>query len=166
MSIPEDGLPFALRHKATGLYLGTTGNYAGADVVLTASDDGSTPRWILQAYQNGRYLINAADTTMCLNVAYESKALGAGLQQWSCNGGVSEMWTLVTTSRGAMTLVNQNSRLVAGAAGSTSGSAAIQMASANDPLAQWQWCWHEWDTHCGRATSRRQLSVSKGGGAQ
>ena len=138
MSVPEDGLAFALRHKATGLYLGTTGNYAGADVVLTASSDGSTPRWILQAYQNGRYLINAADTTMCLNVAYESKALGAVLQQWSCNGGVSEMWTLVTTSREGMTLVNQNSRLVAGAAGSTSGSAAIQMASANDPLAQWQ----------------------------
>ena len=137
MSVPEDGLAFALRHKPTGLYLGTTGTYAGAEVVLMASSDGSTPSWILQDYQGGRYLLNATDTTMCLNVAYESKAVGAGLQQWSCNGGASEMWNLVSNSSGGITLVNQNSRLVAGAAGSTSGSAAIQMASANDPLAQW-----------------------------
>ena len=138
MSVPKDGLAFALRHTATGLYLGTTGTYAGAEAVLMASSDGSAQKWVLQDYQSGRYLLNAADTTMCLNVAYESKAAGAGLQQWSCNGGASEMWTLMSTSSGGMTLLNQNSRLVAGAAGSTDGSAAIQMASANDPLTQWQ----------------------------
>ena len=138
MSVPEHGIAFALRHEPTGLYLGTTGIYAGAEVVLTDSSTGSAPRWILQNYQSGRYLLNATDTTMCLNVAYESKAPGASLQQWSCNGGASEMWTLVSTSNGGMTLVNQNSRLAVGAAGSTSGSAAIQMASANDPLVQWQ----------------------------
>ena len=138
MSIPEDGLAFALRHKATGLYLGTTANYAGAEVVLLTSSNGSTPRWILQRAQNGRYLLNATESAMCLNVAYESKTAGAGLQQWNCNGGASEIWTLVPSSSGGVTLVNQNSHLVAGAAGSTSGSATIQMASANDPLAQWQ----------------------------
>ena len=138
MSIPEDGLAFALRHKATGLFLGTTGSYAGAEAVLTTSSDGSTPRWILQHYQNGRYLLNATDTKMCLNVAYESKAVNAALQQWSCNGGASEMWTVVSTSSGSIALVNQNSRLVVGATGSTSGSAVIQMANSNDLLAQWQ----------------------------
>lgn len=138
MSVPGDGLAFALRHKLTGLYLGTTGTYAGAQVVLMTTSDGSVPRWILQGYQSGRYLLNATNTTMCLNVSYESKAIGAALQQWSCNGGASEMWTLVSTSTGGMTLINQNSGLVAGAARSASGSAAIQMASANDPLAQWQ----------------------------
>lgn len=138
MSVPEDGLAFALRHRPTGHYLGTTATYAGAEVVLVTSSDGSVPRWILQGCQSGSYLLNATDTTMCLNVAYESKAIGAGLQQWSCNGGASEMWTLVSNSTGGMTLVNQNSRLVAGAVGSANGSAAIQMASANDPLAQWQ----------------------------
>ena len=138
MTIPEDGLVFNLRHKATGLYLGTTGSYAGAEVVLTLSSDGSTPRWFLQDYRDGRYLLNATDTTMCLNVAYESKAVGAALQQWSCNGGASEMWTVVSTSSGGITLVNQNSRLVVGATGPTSGSAVIQMANSNDPLAQWQ----------------------------
>ena len=138
MSIPEDGLRFALRHKATGLYLGTAGSFAGATVVLTTSSDGLTPRWILQDYQNGRYLLNATDTTMCLNVAYESRAVGAALQQWSCNGGASEMWTIVSTSTGGITLINQNSRLVVGAMESTSGSAVVQMANSNDPLAQWQ----------------------------
>ena len=138
MSIPEDGLAFALRHKATGLYLGAIGSYAGAEVVLTTSSDDSTPTWILQDYQNGRYLLNATDKSMCLNVAYESKAVGAALQQWSCNGGASEMWTVVSTSSGGITLVNHNSRLVAGATGSTSGSAVIQLSSSNDPLAQWQ----------------------------
>lgn len=138
MPVPADGAVFALKNTATGLYLNTTAIYAGAEVVLTASSNGSVPSWILQDYQSGRYLLNAIDTTMCLNVAYESKAEGAILQQWSCNGGASEMWTLVPTSNGTLTLVNQNSGLVAGAAGSTSGSAVIQMASANDPLAQWQ----------------------------
>ena len=138
MSGPVDGLAFSLRHIATGLYLGTTATYAGAEVVLIASSDGSAPKWILQAYHTGRYLLNAAETTMCLNVAYESKAAGADLQQWSCNGGASEMWNLVPTSSGGMTLVNHNSGLVAGAVGSTSGSAVIQIASANEPSAQWQ----------------------------
>ena len=138
MLIPENGLAFALRHNSTGLYLGTTGSYAGAEVVLITSSDGSAPRWILQDHQNGRYLLNSIDTTMCLNVSYESKAVGAALQQWSCNGGASEMWTVVSTSSGGITLVNQNSRLVVGATGSTSGSAVIQMENSNDPLAQWQ----------------------------
>ena len=138
MSVPLEGSAFALRHTATGLYLSTTAAYAGAEVVLTTSSDVSAPRWILQGCQNGHYLLNAADTTMCLNVAYESKAIGAGLQQWSCNGGASEMWTLVPTSSGGLTLVNQNSGLAVGATSLTSGPAVIQTASANDPLARWQ----------------------------
>ncbi|KAL9068834.1 MAG: hypothetical protein Q9161_005921 [Pseudevernia consocians] len=138
MPVPIDGSAFALRNTATGLYLSTIATYAGAEVVLTAPSGASAPSWILQGYQSGRYLLNATDTTMCLNVAYESKAAGAGLQQWSCNGGASEMWALVPTLSGSLTLVNQNSGLVVGAAGSTSGSAVIQMTSANDPLAQWQ----------------------------
>lgn len=138
MAVPADGLALALRNTATGLYLSTTATYAGAEVVLTTLSDASMPRWILQGYKDGRYLLNATDTTLCLNVAYESKAAGASLQQWSCNGGASEMWTLVPTSSGGLTLVNQNSGMVAGAAGSTSGSAVIQLSSSNDPLAQWE----------------------------
>ena len=137
MSILGDGLPFVLRHAATGLYLSTTAAYAGAQIVLIASSDASAPKWILQCYQSEHYLLNAADTTMCLNVSYESKSAGAALQQWSCNGGTSEMWSLMPTSKGSVTLVNQNSGLVAGAAGKTSGSAVVQLSSANDPLAQW-----------------------------
>ena len=138
MSVPADGVAFALKNTATGLYLSATATYAGAEVVLTTPLDGSAPRWMLQGYQGGRYLLNAIDTTMCLNVAYESKVAGASLQQWSCNGGASEMWALMPTSSGGLTLVNQNSGLVAGAAGSTSGSAVIQLSSANHPLAQWE----------------------------
>ena len=137
MSAPADGQAFALQNTATGLYLSTIATYAGAEIILTSLADGSMPSWTLQGYQNGHYMLNATDPTMCLNVAYESKTAGAGLQQWSCNGGASEMWTLSPTSNGNLTLVNQNSGLVAGAAGWTNGSAVIQMASANDPLAQW-----------------------------
>lgn len=138
MSVPVDGIPFALRNIVTGLYLGATATYAGAEVVLSNPPNGSAPRWILQGYQGGRYLLNAMDTNMCLNVAYESRAAGAGLQQWSWNGGASEMWKILPTSSGNLNLVNQNSGLVAGAAGSPSGSAVIQLSSANDPLAQWE----------------------------
>lgn len=138
MSIPADGVAFALKNIATGLYLTTTASYAGAEIVLENVLEGSATRWILQSHHSGQYLLNATDTTMCLNVAYESKDIGAKLQQWSCNGGLSEMWTLAPTSSGGSTLINQNSGLLAGAAGSISGSAVIQLASANDPLAQWQ----------------------------
>ncbi|KAM0794415.1 glycoside hydrolase superfamily [Usnea florida] len=138
MSVPADDVAFALRNVATGLYLSTTASYAGAEVVLENVPEGSAARWILQSHHSGQYLLNAADTTMCLNVAYESKAVGAKLQQWTCNEGLSEMWTIVPTSTGGWTLMNQNSRLMAGAAGSISGSAVIQKASADDPLAQWQ----------------------------
>ena len=138
MSVPVDGVPFTLRNTVTGLYLGATATYAGAEVVLSSHSDDSAPKWILQGHQGGRYLLNAMETSMCLNVAYESRAAGAGLQQWSCNGGASEMWNILPTSSGSLTLVNQNSGLVAGAAGSPSGSAVIQLSSANDPLARWE----------------------------
>ena len=138
MTVPADGVAFALRNVATGLYLSTTASYAGAEIVLENIPEGSAARWILQSHHSGQYLLNAADTTMCLNVAYESKNVGAKLQQWSCNEGLSEMWTIVPTSNGGSTLINQNSGLSVGAAGSISGSAVVQKASANDPLAQWQ----------------------------
>ena len=138
MSVPADGVAFALRNVATGLYLSTTASYAGAEIVLENASQGSAARWILQSHHRGQYLLNAADTTMCLNVAYESKDVGAKLQQWSCNEGLSEMWTIVPTSTGGSTLINKNSGLPAGAARSISGSAVVQKASANDSLAQWQ----------------------------
>ena len=138
MSVPADGVAFALKNVATGLYLSTTASYAGAEIVLESIPKGSAAKWVLQSHHSGQYLLNAADTTMCLNVAYESKAVGAKLQQWSCNEGLSEMWTIVPISTGDLTLVNQNSGLMAGATGSVSGSAVIQKASADDPLAQWQ----------------------------
>ena len=138
MSVPADGVAFALKNVATGLYLSTTASYAGAEIVLEKEPEGSAARWILQSHHSEQYLLNAADTTMCLNVAYESKAVGAILQQWTCNEGLSEMWTIVPTTTGGLTLVNQNSGLMAGAAGSISGSAVVQKASADDPLAQWQ----------------------------
>ena len=138
MSVPADGVAFALKNIATGLYLSTTASYAGADIVLENASQGSAARWILQSHHSGQYLLNATDTNMCLNVAYESKEVGAKLQQWSCNEGLSEMWTIVPTSNGGSTLINRNSGLSAGAAGSNSGSAVMQMASADDPLAQWQ----------------------------
>ena len=137
MSVPTDGQAFALRNTATGLYLSSVATYAGAEVVLKTPTNVLTPNWILQGYQNAHYMLNATDTTMCLNVAYESKIPGGGLQQWTCNGGPSEMWRLSPTSSGNLTLVNQNSGLMAGAAGWNDGSAVIQMANANDPLAQW-----------------------------
>ena len=137
MSVPAHGVALALKNVATGLYLSTTASYAGAEIVLENVPAGSAARWILQSHHSGQYLLNAADTTMCLNVAYESKAVGAKLQQWSCNGGLSEMWSIVPTLTGGSTLINQNSGLIAGAAGSISGSAVIQTASADDPLAQW-----------------------------
>ena len=130
------GLLFGLQHKATGLYLGTTDQFDGAEVGLSTHE--LAPVWRFRDHQNGRYLLIHPETTLCLNVAYERKAIGAALELWSCNGGASEMWKVVSTSRGGITLVNQNSGLVLGATGSTPGSAVIQMANSNDPLAQWQ----------------------------
>ena len=138
MSVPADGVAFALKNVATGLYMSPTASYAGAGIVLENIPTGSAARWILRSHHSGRYLLNAADTTMCLNVAYESKDVGAKLQQWTCNEGLSEMWTIVPTSTGGSTLMNQNSGLMAGAASWISGSAVIQKASMDDPLAQWQ----------------------------
>ena len=141
MSWLENGIPFAYRHKATGLYLGTTSDSNGAPVILINSSRDSAPTWILHDYQNGRYLFNSIHRTTCLNVAYESKLIGAHLQIWLSNGGTSQLWNPILTpsvGTGGITLVNQNSGLVLGATDSTSYARVIQMADSNDPLAQWQ----------------------------
>lgn len=138
MSVPAEDVPFFMKHAETGHYLGIedSASYAGAKVILVAAPDASAPKWLLQNYQNSIYLLNASRTTMCLNVAYESNAAGAPLQQWDCNAGESELWIFIPDLTGCFTLINKKSGLAAGAANSSSGSAVVQLAT-NDPMTRW-----------------------------
>lgn len=140
MSIPTEGVAFSLRNNVTGFYLGIKDSaaYAGAEAILTIAPNASLPRWYLRREQDAYYLINASALTMCLNVAYERMIAGGELQQWSCNGGRSELWNLVPTSSSSFSLVNVNSGLAVGAAGLNLGSSVTQTGSASDALSQWE----------------------------
>ncbi|KAL6720068.1 hypothetical protein ACLMJK_001989 [Lecanora helva] len=134
-----EGTRFYLKCTTANSYLGTRANaqYAGAEVVLT--DCESRSEWSFKAEQDAHYLINCSVPGLCLNVAYESTAVGAHLQQWDCNGGSSELWTLVPTSRTNVLLVNKNSGLAAGVSDTTCGSPIVQAnPSHDDPLALWE----------------------------
>ena len=139
MSVPRDGVGFCLREYNSGLYLGIKDDarYAGADAVLTAVSEPSPPQWFLKSEQDAYYLVNASAPEMCLNVAYESKSIGDSIQQWSCNGGASELWTLLPRAAGRFALVNKNSGLAIGAADLKSGASITQKASVDDAKAQW-----------------------------
>jgi len=145
MSVPTDGAVFSLMGDATGFYLGVEANakYAGAEVISKAVSDDTAPEWFLQKEQDAHYLINASAPNMCLNVGYESKVAGGALQQWSCNGGASELWTLLPASNGTFSLINKNSGLAAGAAHVLVGSTIIQMTSAAHELSQWRIIRHD-----------------------
>ncbi|KAI9736314.1 MAG: hypothetical protein M1834_001200 [Cirrosporium novae-zelandiae] len=140
--MPPPQSPFVIRNVATGMFLSVAGRetYAGAPVVLESTTASEALRWSLQKYQDSHYLINESAKEMCLNVSYESTEAGAGLQQWSCNGGASELWTLSLSGRGVFNLINKNSGLAVGAAemSCSSGSTVVQLASTEDDLAQWE----------------------------
>ena len=149
MAVPGVGIAFSLKNIASGLYLGIKdrAGYAGAEAVLLAPSSGSPPRWFLQAEQGAHYLINASFPGLCLNVAYESTSIGAGLQQWNCNGGLSELWTLVPTSSGNCLLVNKNSDRIAGAVGVDNASPITQMAASNEAAHMWRIVNHDSRPH-------------------
>ena len=140
MSIPAEGVPFALKNSSSGLYLGIAANatYAGAEAVLITATNGSLPQWYLQKEQNAHYLINSSVPNMCLNVAYERTTAGGNLQQWTCNGGASELWALMPTTNGRFALVNKNSGLAIGATELREGSPVTQMESASHASALWE----------------------------
>ena len=145
MPTPAAGVNFSLRNTSSNLFLGirSGAQYAGAEAALVASSDEYLPRWFLGAEQGANYLINSVAPTLCLNVAYESTAIGASLQQWNCNGGASELWTLIPGPGDSVLLINKNSGLAAGVAEITNGSPILQVvASTGNPLALWELAGH------------------------
>ena len=145
MPTPADGVVFSLSSSSSNLFLGIKSDqqYAGAEATLVSSSNGYIPKWILRSEQGAHYLINFSAPTLCLNVAYESTAAGASLQQWDCNGGASELWTLIPVSGDCVLLVNKNSGLAVGVAEISDGSAIIQAeASTDNPLVLWEMIIH------------------------
>ena len=138
MSVPADGMEFALQHVASGLYLAIKDNvtYAGGEAVLSEFPQGHAHQWFLQEEQDAHYLINSSNREVCLNIAYESTVKGGSMQQWLCNGGRSELWTLRQTSCGSFVILNKNSGLAAGSSGSDLGSVVIQV-DPDDRSAHW-----------------------------
>lgn len=145
MSLPSNGTVFSLKGVTSDCYLGIEANadYAGARAMAAAATEHPAPKWFLQKEQDAHYLINASAPSMCLNVSYESKAVGNTLQQWSCNGGASELWVLSPASNDTFSLINKNSGLAAGAAHVAVGSSIIQMVSATHELSQWKIVYHD-----------------------
>lgn len=140
MALPKNGAVFSLRNASSSCYLGIEANvdYAGAAVVAIPASVDIVPKWLLREEQDAHYLVNADFPTMCMNVAYESKSVGATIQQWLCNGGRSELWTLVPTLNGRFSVLNKNSGLAVGAAYPVAGSPIVQMDTAAHELAQWK----------------------------
>ena len=146
MDLPSPGEDFYLQHIQSSLYLDVKNGdtYNGAEVVLSVSADKSIVQWARKPGHVADYLVNKATLTdpislesKCLNVSYESKDVGARLQQWSVNGGASEQWTLVLGGSGdSVVLVNKNSGLACGPASVEKGSPIVQMEQ-NDPRAYW-----------------------------
>lgn len=167
MLIPTEGVAFSLKHAASGLFLAIkdTASYAGAEAVLTERSDDHMPQWLLRSEQSAHYLINASTSDMCLNVAYERMTIGGNLQQWSCNGGASELWTLVPSSSGNFVLLNRNSHLVAGPVSLSVGSSITQMRPLDEKLAEWTIVGHDLVPNSLRssvtAASRNQLPVAR-----
>lgn len=145
MSLPPNGVVFSLKGATTDCYLGIEANaeYAGARAMSVAAAEHCAPKWFLQREQDAHYLVNASAPSMCLNVAYESKSAGSVLQQWSCNGGASELWVLSPASNDTFSLINKNSGLAAGASDVAVGSNIIQMVSATHELNQWKVVRHD-----------------------
>ncbi len=139
MSLPPDGAVFSLKGATAEIYLGIEANaeYAGAKAITAAASEHPLPKWYLQKEQDAHYLINASAPNVCLNVSYESKSAGAVLQQWSCNGGASELWILSPATDDTFSLVNKNSGLAAGASHVAVGSNIIQLESATHELGKW-----------------------------
>ena len=130
---------FLVKHALTGLCLGIRDNacYDGGEAVLVSASGEDAPRWRLQSEQNAQYIINAATLDKCLNVAYESTETGASLQQWSCNGGASELWIPVEMTHGNYLLINKNSGLAVRPQNPDSGSPIIQTQRDGEYMSQW-----------------------------
>jgi len=72
---------------------GATGN--GAQIQLWTNGGGTNQQWKAVAHADGSYSFTPRNNTNeCFDVTNVSTSDGARLQQWACNGGAAQSFTI------------------------------------------------------------------------
>jgi galactose oxidase len=95
-------------------------------------------QWILRAVTGGYKIFSKTNNNLCITVAGASTASGASIQQWTCNGGGNQIWT-VRTSGSWLQLVSVRSKKCIAVSGASrdDGTLLIQSTCANVDEQRW-----------------------------
>ncbi|WP_437580017.1 RICIN domain-containing protein [Sorangium sp. So ce887] len=119
---PASGCVFLL--VACGLLVGACGAPDEGSPIESAQSDAEPV--IVSNVTDGTYILRAVHASKCLDVSGASKADGARVQQWSCNGTGAQLFRFSSVGGGHFSITNVNSgKAVEIADGSTSENAQV-----------------------------------------
>lgn len=104
----------------------------GARAEIRACDGSKAQSFSLRAIAGGYYeFVSALGTNECLDVPGFAQDDGAGVQQWTCNGGANQHWIIADAGPDALRLVAQHSGKVLAVNGENTGDGSL--------VGQWAW---------------------------
>lgn len=130
---------FVVRHSGMCLNVAHASPYDGAPIVQATCTGYNNERWDVRhvdtdwwtGYQYFEFRVR--HTNKCLDVAGQSGAEGARLQQWGCWGGDNQQFRFVDLGNGYRFLIARHSNLcVQVAGGSYSHAAPVDQARCNN----------------------------------
>ncbi len=80
---------------------------------------------VVSSITEGDYVIHSVTTGKCMNVAASSKADGAKVQEWDCNGTNAQKFHIAPTSGGYFKIINVNSNKGFDITGASTASSAL-----------------------------------------
>ncbi|HEU4426818.1 MAG TPA: glycoside hydrolase family 47 protein [Pilimelia sp.] len=136
---PTPSGTFRLVNRAAGLAMRVDAASLAdnARVVLASNTNTASRSWVTTTTAGASRLTNRQSGKV-LEVPQSSTTPGTQLVQFAHNGTNTQQWTVQSVGGGFVTLVNRNSGLVAGIAGTASGSAVVQQAPTGGTGQQWQ----------------------------
>jgi len=104
----------------------------GAKAEIRTCDGSKAQLFTLRAVPGGYYeLVSAQGTNECLDVPAFMQDDGAGVQQWTCNGGANQQWIVADAGPDAIRLIARHSGKVLAINGENTGDGSL--------LGQWAW---------------------------
>jgi len=104
----------------------------GARAEIRTCNGSKAQLFNLRPVSGGYYeIVSVQGTNECLDVPAFLQDDGAGVQQWTCNGGANQHWIVADAGPGAIRLVAQHSGKVLAINGENTGDGSL--------LGQWAW---------------------------
>jgi hypothetical protein len=133
----DPGVPYTICNKWDNMCLDVQNwqTNAGAVIDMWPANGQANQKFYFERVNtnshDGNYRIRSAFSNLYLDVSGGSTAAGAGIVQWTNNGGNNQMWNMIQVIQGTYLMENERSRLLLNTQGVAQGTQLVQRGSGS-----------------------------------